>query len=55
MIAPSNEEREKSEDQLSVPFEYVQKFFDVYDASCAILNDSLADPNTYYTDIITGH
>ena len=44
-----------SEDQLTVPFDQVQKFFDVYVASCAVLNESLADPNTYYTDIITGH
>ena len=38
-----------------VSFDQLQKLVDVFEASCAMLNESLADPNTYYNDPISGH
>ena len=38
-----------------VTFSQVQKFLDVYQASSAMLNESLADPQTFYHDPISGH
>ena len=43
------------EENSKVCFEQVQKFIDVYDAIRSNLNESLADPKTYYTDPITAH
>ena len=47
-------EASRDDDKL-VTFDEVQKFVDVYEASCAVMNESLADPRTYHHDPVTGH
>jgi len=43
------------DENTTVTFEQVQKLVDVYEAHCATLNESLADPRFSYNDPISGH
>ena len=42
-------------EEAEVDFDKIQKLVDVFEASVASLNESLADPRTYFNDPITGH
>ena len=54
-LVPDYQKGSRESEQVLVGFDSLQKLVDIFEASCAMLNESLANPNTYYNDPISGH